>query len=390
MFAARVSCGVPAINMPAVLIANGLGVCLMLVVIFNKYRHAKWASYDSRLFHWMCRICLTLCILETAGFLWDRKVFWGARQLCIVVNVITYLLSFALAYIWICYVDYRLFNDHVRLQKNYIWAMIPAGIVCLMAVANCFFPVFFGISKENVYYRTPLFLIPYVVIYGYLTYGAVLTYHYRNKVNRYLFMPVMLFLTPIYLGSLIQLIFYGIALIWVSVSVGLVFLYINLQHEESFLDSLTNLYNRNYLLYYMDYIMKRAQAGRKLIGIMLDINDFKKINDTYGHIAGDSVLRAVGEILVRSTDTSSIVVRYGGDEFVILVEGDRGKVEEFCSNIERELRDYNAANTAPLPVSLSAGIAEFDKVDVFKFFQEMDRNMYREKHTFYQQRDLEG
>ena len=223
----------------------------------------------------MCRICLTLCILETAGFLWDRKVFWGARQLCIMVNVITYLLSFALAYIWICYVDYRLFNDHVRLQKNYIWAMIPAGIVCLMAVANCFFPVFFGISKENVYYRTPLFLIPYVVIYGYLTYGVVLTYHYRNKVNRYLFMPVLLFLTPIYLGSLIQLIFYGIALIWVSVSVGLVFLYINLQHEESFLDSLTSLYNRNYLLYYMDYIMKRAQAGRKLIGIMLDINDFK-------------------------------------------------------------------------------------------------------------------
>ena len=78
MFAARVSCSVPAINMPAVLIANGLGVCLMLVVIFNKYRHAKWASYDSRLFHWMCRICLTLCILETAGFLWDRKVFLGS------------------------------------------------------------------------------------------------------------------------------------------------------------------------------------------------------------------------------------------------------------------------------------------------------------------------
>lgn len=161
--------------------------------------------------------------------------------------------------------------------------------------------MFFGITLDNVYYRSTLIWIPYVVVFGYMVSGALLVCLNRKRTNKYLFLPVLSFLIPIFVGSIIQLLFYGLALIFASVSLGLTLLYINLQNEENFLDPLTNLYNRNYLLHYITHISKQVQKGKQMTGIMLDINGFKHINDTYGHIAGDGVLQAVGKILLQAT-----------------------------------------------------------------------------------------
>lgn len=372
------------VNIPAVLVANGLGVCLMLTILLTKRRRVRLSSYDGKLLVLMCRICLALCVLESVGFLLDGKIFPGDREITLLLNTFVFLASVVIAYLWICYVDFKLFESHARLRRIYPIAAIPLLIVCGLTVANLFVEVFFGVTQDNVYYRTTLVWIPYAVVYGYMTYGAVLAYRYRKRTNRYLFMPVVAFLIPIYLGSIIQLLCYGLALIFASVALGLTLLYINLQNEENFLDPLTNLYNRNYLLHYMEQINRQVRKGKRVTGIMLDVNDFKHINDTYGHIAGDGVLRAVGKILLQATGSDSVVVRYGGDEFVILVEhADQRRVQDILDCIDRELERYNASGEAPLPVSLSTGIAEFQTVDIFGFFQEMDRNMYTNKRAFY-------
>lgn len=85
-------------------------------------------------------------------------------------------------------------------------------------------------------------------------------------------MPVLTFLIPVYLGSIIHLTTYGIALIWVSVALGLTLLYISLQSEDIYLDPLTNLYNRNYLMHYMDRIPRQIRAGMHMTGIRLILN----------------------------------------------------------------------------------------------------------------------
>lgn len=383
MFGAE-NCGISQVNIPAVLIANGLGACLMISILFSKHRRARSVTYDGKLFFLMCYFCFALCLLETAGFLLDGKLFAGARQLVIGVNVTLYFLSTALAFSWVCFVDYKLFGDHKRLRHRYPLLAIPGGIICLMAAANLFYPVFFEVNQANVYVRTPWFVLPYLVTYFYLTYGAVLACRYRKRVDKYLFMPVMVFLIPLYVGSIVQLLCYGLALIWPTTALGLIFLYINLQNGETFLDPLTNLYNRNFLLYYMERITKRGKRGPHTTGIMLDINRFKHINDTYGHGQGDAVLQAVGNILLQAAGDDAVVIRYGGDEFVILLENATAeRVQRINDGIQEALRAYNASGSAPLPVTLSAGTAEFDHTDMFSFFQEMDRRMYDEKRTSY-------
>lgn len=372
------------INVPAILIANGIGTWLMLMILLSRRKRFKMLSLDGKIFYWMCRLCLTLCVLETFGYLWDGKNFLGARQLLMGINVLILGMGGLLAYLWVCCVDYKLFEDRRRLRKIYPFIAIPGGIICLLAAGNLFVDVFFALDQDNSYQRQPLLLLAYAVAYGYMTYGAVLACYYRKRLDKYLFMPVIAFLMPIYLGSAIQLCSYGISLIWPSTALSLTLLYLNLQSEESFLDPLTNLYNRNYLLHYMAHISKKSKKGKQITGIMLDVNNFKHINDTYGHIAGDGVLQAVGKLLIRATNRDTVVVRYGGDEFVIILEGARREeAEHVKESIQKEVDAQNASSDIQIPISLSMGVAEFEKLDVYQFFQDMDRSMYHDKRSYY-------
>ena len=360
----------------------------MLVILFGRHTRIWASAQDGRTFYWMCRICLILCILETFGFLLDGKLFLGARQMSILCNTVILLLAVVLSYLWICYVDFNLSANRKPLRPLRPISVLPTALVGLLILANLFVPIFFGTSQSNIYYRTSFFLLPWILVYFNTACGAIHSYRYQRQADKYLFIPVLLFPLPFYLGSLIQLFFYGISLIWVSVALGLNFLYINLQNEEAYLDPLTRLHNRSYLLHYINHLSRQAKKDQRIIGIMLDINNFKRINDSLGHSKGDAVLLATGRLLQRAAG-EHIVVRYGGDEFVILLPDARPEQLQLVqNNIQKELQQYNASQNEQFSLSLSVGIAEFDREDIFRFFQEMDMKMYAEKRAFYLRREI--
>lgn len=92
--------------------------------------------------------------------------------------------------------------------------------------------------------------------------------------------------------------------------------------QQSVRDPLTQLYNRRYLIESMERELARAKRNQLSIGvIVVDIDHFKKYNDTFGHDAGDAVLRAFGELLKIHTRREDIPCRYGGEEFVMVMPG---------------------------------------------------------------------
>jgi diguanylate cyclase (GGDEF)-like protein len=133
--------------------------------------------------------------------------------------------------------------------------------------------------------------------------------------------------------------------------------------EQAMRDNLTGLYNRHYVQEWFGLELRRAQRhGRPVAAIMLDIDHFKRFNDSFGHGAGDLVLRELAGVLRRSTRGSDVASRYGGEEFLVLLpecpfDIALRKAEQIREEVAKlELRYDNQ----PLgPVTASLGVAAF-------------------------------
>lgn len=109
--------------------------------------------------------------------------------------------------------------------------------------------------------------------------------------------------------------------------------------ELSYTDALTGLANQRYFMKRLDEEVGRARRyGRSLALIIFDLDELKSINDSYGHQAGDTVLRQMGEVLQSSVRSIDIVARYGGDEFcIVMPEADRATCTRFMRRFQRKI-----------------------------------------------------
>ncbi len=130
----------------------------------------------------------------------------------------------------------------------------------------------------------------------------------------------------------------------------------------SLIDELTGLYNRRGFLTLAQQQLKLARRGhRELLLLFIDMDDFKEINDTFGHGEGDTALRRTSDILRRTFRDSDILGRVGGDEFVVLAtDSGATTTEAIMLRLRRELQERNANDGFPYRLSFSVGIARFD------------------------------
>ncbi|MBF0431596.1 MAG: diguanylate cyclase [Fibrobacteria bacterium] len=154
-----------------------------------------------------------------------------------------------------------------------------------------------------------------------------------------------------------------------------------LLEREAHRDVLTGLYNKRYLLLKLQEEFKRSQRYAIRTGIIfLDIDLFKKINDSYSHAAGDYALRQIGKILKKSVRATDIVTRYGGEEFVVITPSTKSFGAAYIANKIRE-----AVSTFPFKfrkhtfsLTLSAGVC------TFSFAQTAKQALNRSDNALYQ------
>lgn len=154
--------------------------------------------------------------------------------------------------------------------------------------------------------------------------------------------------------------------------------------QQSRIDSLTGLSNRGYWEQCLEYEYKRFLRSRDISSLVLfDIDHFKKINDTYGHLVGDSVLCKVSEILKSSMRGTDIAGRYGGEEFgVILINCDAENAYTFSEFFRKriELETFKHGNSI-FNVTISLGISEFnfDSENHTVLIEQADKALYESK-----------
>ncbi len=161
--------------------------------------------------------------------------------------------------------------------------------------------------------------------------------------------------------------------------------------EESYLDPLTKLYNRRFGMKRFKEMLSLASREKKPVAVaMLDIDDFKKINDTYGHLAGDYVLKNLASIVKSHVREVDLVVRYGGEEILIILfnsgQNDgfkildrlRGAIEEFSFGFE--------GKKIPVTVSIGCYCVQMEELQsgnnlVETFIEKSDEALYKAKKT---------
>jgi diguanylate cyclase (GGDEF)-like protein len=154
--------------------------------------------------------------------------------------------------------------------------------------------------------------------------------------------------------------------------------------EQAIHDPMTGLYNRYYLKQVLGQEVKRSKRYSHCMAfLMVDVNRFKEINDRYGHRVGDEVLQGIASLLRAAVRESDIVVRYGGDEFLVILLETNGEAETVKQRIAQKIALHNKDNGwCDFPVTLSIGSAYWDPQgsrSVDEIMNEADRLMYEDK-----------
>ena len=163
-------------------------------------------------------------------------------------------------------------------------------------------------------------------------------------------------------------------------------------HEEFFrltaIDGLTQAYSKRFLLETLDREFHRAIRHSRLLSLaMLDIDHFKQINDTHGHLAGDYILREMSGIILHHIRREDVFARYGGEEFaLVLPETDRDHAVQISEKLRQLIEDYRFSfRGKDIPVTVSFGVAVAEGQDNGESMQDFiacaDAKLYEAKQT---------
>lgn len=373
-----------SINIAEILIVDTTGIICLLFLIGSKYANKSTKRVGESLFDCMIGLNISILILEMISFLIDGMPGMFIYILQYISNAFLVFLVTMAGYIWCLFTEFKIHHSLKRVKKVGFALALPMIVDLVLVILDCFgVGLLFSISKDNVYARGPFSWLTYAIIGFYYLYSIVVVYIAKHKGSQIHFFPIYTFILPCVLGTFVQAMQYGIATGWFSAAIAMIFVEMQLQKEESFVDELSGLYNRKYLEFFYKQI--KVKRFTEVYGIMMDLNRFKKINDTYGHTVGDDAIRTVSKLLSNWVETPDTVIRFAGDEFIIMcVNKTQNEVTAFMDHIRKNLDDYNKSEKKPYQLSFSMGCTEYtdEYKNLDEFLRDMDIRMYEDKEEF--------
>lgn len=368
------------INIMATLVADFAGTTLLILLLLARGWQLPGRKGESRILLVLILASLFDNLIDPFIFMADGKP--GGLNFCIVFFGNSFLFLYNLI---VGAGVLSLIVQHIR-QKiskfQHVTVYILTGIETILLIVNYFTPIVFSVDENNVYKRGPLYFVYIVAAAILLAYGLIVYLKARRKIGSLRYFPVWEFILPIFLGVSIQTLFYGISTQPVCFALAFCSIVVNLQKEYLYIDKLTGVYNRYELDKLIDYYTNRRK--QQFVAIMLDLNGFKFINDNYSHKEGDEALRVVANILTKACENEGDVIRFAGDEFVIILHTfGENAVEEYRERITKAIDHYNATSGKPYQIYVAIGGAPFDIGDGYDFIDKIDKLMYDDKRNFY-------
>ena len=375
----------PAINIYAVTVADFIGIAILLVILVSRGWNLPGRKEESNILVRMLIMSVINCIVDHLVAYYDGKTgagFGFYRTMLMIGNTYLYLYNTFVGIFLVHMIVKHIERKTVHRKFIVFWIVCIIQVVLL--ITNLFTPIVFKLDAYNEYTRGDLFLFFIVAgailnIYGIVYY---IVSKIRNPGLRYF--PVIEFLMPIILGMIGQTFMYGISLLPACFAVSLAGIVIAFQNECIYIDKLTGVYNR----FELDRELKRLQKRHKekIGAYMLDLNGFKKINDEYSHEEGDQALIAFANILNDVFGSVGTVIRFAGDEFVVLMhKAKESDIEIYKKKTADAVDKYNESSGKPYKLSAAVGgkVFDFSKEDTQDLVVVIDTLMYKDKDDYY-------
>ena len=282
---------------------------------------------------------------------------------------------------WLCYSEKKQHSIFSLTQKRFSFFLLPLVVILILIITSPYTHVFFYID-DSTYKRGILFIPVFVIISIYTAYSGISALIRSLRKDNYIDRAeyLRLFLYAIFL-LVIQIIQFSLPQVFPYRSVGtmIIFEFLLKQHmlEKIDTDALTHINNRYALEHYLE---EKIKSGAEFALAILDVDDFKGINDSYGHPAGDWALTCISEALITAVPKSYFISRLGGDEFVIV--GDNA--DNFFENAEDALNSCLSSilseHSSKFSISVSVGYTPVNGINNIPDALDMaDRQLYKRK-----------
>lgn len=264
----------------------------------------------------------------------------------------------------------RIYRRNHTARREWLLAL-PALITALFALSSCWTGLVLRVTPGNVYSRGPLFLLPFVSSALYMIF-ILHSASRRETPGRRREARFLLGAGVAIAGACVcEIVFVIRYMIWSTTAVMLLCYFLLINIQKVLYDPQTGLYSR---LAYAKRL-ESIREGQALTLAMIDMNGLKAINDQHGHEMGDLAITQVTQALLSAPLSARKLYRYGGDEFVLVAEGWRGReLEEALA-----LASQHCGAVAGTAVTFAYGVVEYRGGDLHQMTEAMDRRMYQNK-----------
>ena len=319
----------------------------------------------------------------------DAKIFSVNKFTVLGTDFLNYVIMTAITYTWLRYVMAveQVPNRNKLAMKTVLILPFLASVIAVV-ITYLMSPSLLideNLKTTNIF-DIYLVGIPYIYIIAVIIYTMKKALAENNKVEKKKHLYIGFFPIMVVAGGLMQMILMPeLPIFCFSSTILMLIFYIQSMERQISIDPLTKLNNRGQLSRYISQNISLKTEGRSTYVIMLDINDFKNINDTYGHAEGDSALVITAQALmkaVRGHDFPMFLGRYGGDEFVLIAHDcAEAEIKELLTEVRECIREKCEQEKKPYILSIGIGYDEFhEERDSFEeCMQRADEKLYSDK-----------
>ena len=371
-------------NMEIDVLCSALVIFVGIKSFSNMENRESWQYFKGAL------LMTELVILTDAlWLLMEKHVIASLFPYNYIINYIYFAACVGIGVYWFLFAEYEIESALTKNRRFLVLATAPYVVMLVLFLISCFNGCVFVIGIDGSYRRGPLAILAFGVPCAYLLcatmhlFGAGM--RKENFVNKRRYTTLALYSMVTVLSYILQYFIIGTPIPVIGLTIASFLVYINTIERMISLDPLTRLNNRFQLVRHLTNRVDHLDSDAHLQLMMLDVDRFKSINDSYGHVEGDKALMEIAELLRKTAAKfGCFVARYGGDEFVIVNVGKSAdEVEEISDYLNELLEERNRSRRSRYSLYISIGAAEYDGSVRYipDFIDLADRKLYEVKRV---------